>query len=114
MLSKRDRVSLNDIVQACRLVQQFSRDLTEDSFDRNVFAQSAILYQLIIMGEAVKRLSSEFRSAHPRVEWTEMAGMRDMVVHQYHRVALRLVWGTVRDDVPAVLEYIERVLADEE
>ncbi len=56
------------------------------------------------MGEAVKRLSPAFRDQHPRVAWNEIAGLRDIVVHQYHRVALRLIWGTTQRDVPAVLE----------
>jgi uncharacterized protein with HEPN domain len=52
----------------------------------NLEKQSAILYQIVIFGEAVKRLSSDFRDRHPEVPWREIAGMRDLLTHQCDRV----------------------------
>ena len=72
--------------------------------------QSAILHQLMVMGEGVKRLSTAFRVQHPEVPWALIAGMRDKLIHGYDMVDLELVWQTVDNDVPALLSSIEPLL----
>ena len=74
--------------------------------------QSAILYQVIIIGEATKRLSTEFRNQHSNIPWKNMAGMRDILVHQYDRVNLNTLWDVIRDDIPKLLELIKPLLPD--
>jgi uncharacterized protein with HEPN domain len=54
-------------------------------------SQSAILYQIAIVGEAIKRLSRDFREQHPEALWDDIAGMRDVVAHQYDRIDLDIV-----------------------
>ncbi len=58
------------------------------------------------MGEAVKRLSSEFRERYRDVNWADMAGMRDVFVHAYHRVKLHEVWGILTRHLPELLGFI--------
>ena len=52
------------------------------------------------MGEAVKRLSSEIRASHPDVPWSEMAGMRDVLIHGYDRVNFDRVWSAIKGSLP--------------
>jgi uncharacterized protein with HEPN domain len=59
--------------------------------------QDAILRQLTIVGEAAKRISTEFRTEHPQIPWTKIAGFRDVVVHDYFRVDLQEVWRIVQE-----------------
>lgn len=73
----------------------------------NLEKQSAILYQIVILGEAVKRLSADFRNQHPEVPWREIAGMRDILTHQYDRVEVDEIWGVIQDDIPQLLSMIE-------
>lgn len=65
--------------------------------------QSAVLHQLMVIGEAVKRLSVEFRDDHPVVPWSLIAGMRDKLIHGYDIVDLDEVWRTAEVDVPELL-----------
>jgi uncharacterized protein with HEPN domain len=72
--------------------------------------QSAVLYQLIVMGEAVKRLSSEFRAQQVEIPWSLIAGMRDHLIHGYDIVDWDEVWKTATSDVPDLLTKIEPLL----
>lgn len=70
---KRDKASLLDIVNAAKRVQQFAEGFDQSALVTNEEKQSAILYQIIVMGEAAKRLSSDFRARHPVVFHTVFA-----------------------------------------
>jgi uncharacterized protein with HEPN domain len=90
----RDDATLLDILRAARLVLGFKGKLTKKGLLRDVKTQSAILHQLLVVGEAVKRLSEDFRSQHPQIPWIRIAGMRDKLIHQYDAVDLDEVWKT--------------------
>jgi len=108
-----DRSTLLDIVRAGELVQEFKAGMDKASFLEDFKTQSAILHQLMVMGEAVKRLSSEFRAAHPQIPWALVAGMRDKLIHGYDIVDLEQVWQTAVTDVPALLEEIRPLLPEQ-
>jgi uncharacterized protein with HEPN domain len=78
----RDSASLLDIVRAGQLVLQFAQGLNREQLASDLLKQSAILYQIAIIGEATKRLSREFREQHPEVPWDDIAGMHPIGVSQ--------------------------------
>jgi uncharacterized protein with HEPN domain len=84
--------------------------LTRAQFNADFKTQSAVLHQIIILGEAVKRLSTDFRQAHPSVPWNEIAGMRDRCVHGYDDVDLDIVWDVVSNHAPKVIAYLETIV----
>ena len=104
---QRDDATLLDILRAARLASQFVAGLTQDAFERDLRTQSAVLHQLMVLGEAVKRLSEEFRTAHATVPWSLIAGMRDKLIHAYDEVDLVEVWRTLRQDLPELLRQLE-------
>jgi uncharacterized protein with HEPN domain len=110
---QRDQVTLLDIAKSTRLVATFIQDVTKEAFLEDLKTQSSVLYQLIIMGEAVKRLSHEFRAQHPGVPWSLVAGMRDHLIHGYDIVDWDEVWKTATSDVPGLLAQIEPLLPTE-
>ncbi|MBC6479115.1 MAG: DUF86 domain-containing protein [Hormoscilla sp. GM7CHS1pb] len=106
----RDNASLVDIYNASKWILTFIVGLTKSELTTNVEKQSAILYQVI--GEATKRLSKEFRNSHSHIPWKDMAGMRDILAHQYDRVNLNTLWDVIQFDIPELLELIEPLLPD--
>jgi uncharacterized protein with HEPN domain len=99
-----------DILKAARLIRDFSAGLTRAQFNTDIKTQSSVLHQIIILGEAVKRLSRDFRQAHPSVPWDEIAGMRDRCVHGYDNVDLDIVWDVVSRHAPKVIAYLETIV----
>lgn len=106
----RDEVVLQDIVNAARLVIQFIEGFDKPTFLDDWKTQSAVLYQLTVIGEAVKRLSKEFRSSHSDVPWALIAGMRDNLIHGYDLTDWDEVWKTATKDIPDLLDKIESYL----
>jgi uncharacterized protein with HEPN domain len=77
---QRDEVVIQDIINASRLVIEFVKGFDKDTFIDDRKTRSAVLYQLTVIGEAVKRLSKEFRAKYPEIPWTLIAGMRDKMI----------------------------------
>jgi len=106
----RDDVTLLDIARAARLAIEFTAGMDRSAFAKDAKTQSAVLHQLLVVGEAVKRLSPEFRAAHPSTPWTLIAGMRDKLIHAYDEVDLEEVFNTVKRDIPDLLKAITPLL----
>ena len=110
----RDPESLLDIAKCARLIIEFSRDINPGDLKENLLIQSALLHQFMVLGEATKRLSIQFRAEHAVIPWAQIAGMRDNLIHDYEDVNLALVWRAIENDVPQLLAYIEPLLPRQE
>lgn len=82
----------------------------ERSFRDEPVLFDAVQYRLIILGEAAKRLTPEFRESHGDIAWSDVAGLRDVLVHAYHRVDAGQVFRIATRDVPNLFAYIEPLL----
>jgi uncharacterized protein with HEPN domain len=103
----RDEAHLLDILKAARLAIEFKGRAEKAEFLEDAKTQSAVLHQLLVIGEAVKRISPEFRAAHPEVPWKLIAGTRDKLIHFYEGVDLDEVWKMVSSDLPQLIRWIE-------
>jgi len=87
---------------ACSLIVDFVQGMTLGEFLADQRSHSAVAYQLVIIGEATKHLSKPFRDSHDAVPWREMAGMRDILVHDYLKLDISILWRTATRHVPAL------------
>ena len=108
----RDDAHLLDIVKAARLAIEFKGTADKAGFLEDAKTQSAVLHQLLIIGEAVKRISPEFRAAHPEVPWKPIARTRDKLIHFYEDVDPEEVWKMVTTDLPELIRRIEPLASD--
>lgn len=99
-----------DIDVAARQAVDFVHGHTYADFADDRLLQSAVLYQIAVIGEAVKRLSPELRRDHPEIPWRGASGMRDRRIHRYDLVDLELVWRTVTEGLPQFRQSIARLL----
>ena len=102
-----DYTWLADVLISARYVQSFVDGVDRDEFDRNAMRRSAIIHQLLLIGEATKRVSDPFRTAHPDIPWRRMAGMRDRLIHDYRREDLDIVWSTATEMIPQLIRQVE-------
>lgn len=107
---RRDRQRLHDIIEALTWVTKAVEGRTEDQFTGDETLRFAIAQQLTVVGEAAARLSSDLTQKYPSIPWADIVGLRNILVHQYFGVHWPLVWQTVTDDVPVVLEKVREVL----
>lgn len=110
----RDAAWVLDMLQAARKILEYARGLSGPQFRESSLHQDAILRQLTILGEAAKRVSTEFRAQHPGIPWRKIAGFRDVVVHDYLFVNIEEVWRIVREDVPGLIELLKPIVPPEE
>jgi uncharacterized protein with HEPN domain len=109
----RDSAHVLDILEAARKVRGLTRDVAKEAFFQDEMRSNATIYQLIIMGEATKRLSTDFRDSHPAVPWRKMAGMRDILIDNYTDVDLELVWEAATQSVPDLIAQLEPLVPPE-
>ena len=101
---------LRDIVSAIDSIEAFVAGMNGDGFQTDDKTSSAVLRKFEIIGEAAKQVPVEIRNANPGIPWKVMAGMRDRLVHFYFGVDYRLVWRTIKEDLPAVRSQIQAIL----
>jgi uncharacterized protein with HEPN domain len=83
------------------------------SFEADRKTRSAVLFEIVIQGEGVKRLSLGLRDRHPTVPWTQIAGMRDRIVHSFDAIDFDIVWGVARTIAPGLLVDLDQIIAQE-
>lgn len=110
----RDEESVLDMVVAARLATQFVEGMDRESFMKDAKTQAAVMREFEIIGEAAKRVSEPYRSAHPQIDWRGAAGLRDLLIHQYQRVNLQRLWQAVETELPGLLKELEAIAPRED
>jgi uncharacterized protein with HEPN domain len=99
---------LADISDAVERIREYVGDLQSASIDSQLVAD-AVVYNLLVIGEAVKSLDDSIRNAESSIRWSDIAGMRDLLAHEYFRVDAAIVERTVRRDLPALDRAVARL-----
>jgi uncharacterized protein with HEPN domain len=96
----KDEGYLPDIlIEAQKLVTRFT-DVSREDFYTNEEKQYSVFWSITVMGEAAGKISPEFRASHPEIPWREMIGIRNILVHNYARIDLDIVWGVITYSAP--------------
>ena len=104
-----DRPYLEHIREALCWIATYTADGRE-AFMQNKMAQDAVLRNFEIIGEATKRLSDEVKARRPDIPWSDVAGLRDVLIHNYMGVKLNRVWRVIEDELPRLRQAIDEML----
>jgi len=110
-VSRDERERLRDIKDAILAIRRHVVHVGEDPDGEDAaLLHDALLFQFVVLGEAAKQLSSETREAAPEIAWADIAGLRDLIAHEYFRIDITRVLDIVQRDLPALEHTIGRLL----
>ena len=109
-MSRNPRLFLEDIRESCLKIIRYTQNLNFEAFRTDEKTLDAVIRNLTIIGEAVKHLPEEIRKRYPGVNWRAIAGLRDIVVHEYFGIDKEILWDVVTNEVPELLRAVENIL----
>lgn len=109
-MSRNSRVYLEDILEACARISRYTNGMTLETFLADEKTLDAVVRNLQIIGEAVKNLGPDVRELSPATDWKKIAGLRDIVVHQYFGVDGELIWTVVSSNLADLAKTVQRIL----
>jgi len=107
---KDNKVFLHHIIDEMNFLLKESENLKYEQFAENEVLKRAFFRSLEVIGEATKNLSKEFREIHSQIDWKELTGLRDKLIHKYFGIRLKRVWDVVKDMVPELKAKLEAIL----
>ena len=112
-MQNRDRQSLADMLAATRKLRDYAQGTSRETLPTQPMRLDAVLYEIVVLGEAARRLSAEIRAAHPEVPWREIIGMRSVLTHGYDQIDDDELWQVLERDLPELLLKLEAILSGE-
>jgi len=103
---------LDNILDAAGKIETFTRGMSYEEFSGDDKTVYAVTRALEVIGEATTCIPRQVRERYPSLPWSEMAGMRDKLIHAYFGINRAIIWRTVRDDIPPLRPAVQRLLDD--
>lgn len=112
MLPDRDRIVVGQTAENAAAALDFTGCVSRETVSSDRLVGFAVVRAVQLVGQAARHVSDAVRAANPDVPWRQMIGMRNVVVHDYADVDMALVWKTVREDLPGLVERLSTMLED--
>jgi len=111
MPSRDWKFRIEDILDAIESIQSYTDGMDLDEFIHDRRTVDAVVRNLIIIGEAAGHIPEEVGKRTADIPWIDMRAMRNFIVHEYFGVSEKVIWETVQDDLPAIIDPLRRLLA---
>ena len=106
------RVYLEDILAAITKIRRYMTGFSKEAFAADDRTVDAVVRNLEVIGEAVKQLPPVLRAREPGVDWQKIAGLRDILIHQYFGIDTDIVWDVVQSKLPSLEGAVSRLLRE--
>lgn len=113
-MRKDDHVRLQHMLDAAREAIGFAQGRAHTDLDSDRMLVLSLVKEIEIVGEAANQISKATREQLPGIPWADIVGMRNRLVHSYFDINLEILWRTVKDDLPALIEVLEPLLPEDE
>lgn len=105
-----DDALLLDMLIAARKIQRFTAGMSQEAFNANQMAQSAVIREIQVIGEAARLIGEDVKRKHTAIPWSAIAGMRNRIIHEYFNVRLNIVWDTIQNDILPLISQLELIV----
>lgn len=103
-------IYLKDILDAITRIEKYTKGLSLSGFKADRLKQDGVIRNLIVIGEAAKGLPNDIKSADKDIDWNKIAGLRDIIVHQYFSIDTEVIWSIVTDNIPTLKRTVLKLL----
>lgn len=104
------RLYLDDILEAANRIEKYTKGVVFDGLDKNTLIIDGIVRNLEIIGEAAKNIPAQVKEQYAEIEWKKIAGLRDILAHEYFGIDLEVVWDIVKNKLPTLKTQVNRIL----
>lgn len=111
-MKRRQDLYLNDILHATKAIREFTADMDFELFLNDYKTQSAVIRQYEIIGEAIKGPDNPLKEKYPDTDWKGIAGMRDILIHNYFGVDLEIVWKTTASELQKLERTVSKIFKE--
>jgi len=101
-----------DILEGVHDVLEITRAMDYETFRQDKRTLKAVLYNLAVIGEAARKVPEEVAARYPAIPWREMGDMRNVVIHEYFGVDPKILWETIKNELPPLANRLKAILAD--
>ncbi|MGI8785775.1 MAG: HepT-like ribonuclease domain-containing protein [Acidobacteriota bacterium] len=112
-MSRDYKVYLDDILESIAKIERYTEALSYEQFVDDELRVDAVIRNLEVVGEAAKKIPSSLRDAHSGVEWQRVAGLRDILIHEYFGVDLEIIWDIIQNKLPPLKDQIGKMMPEE-
>ncbi|WP_019507070.1 DUF86 domain-containing protein [Pleurocapsa sp. PCC 7319] len=104
---------IKDMMQASLAIQNRLVNMSFADFQNNDTIAKAVLYDFLIIGEAATNIPIEIQLRYPKIPWRIVGDMRNVMAHEYFQVNLKIVWNTVKNNLPELISQLESLIENE-
>ena len=109
---KRWQIRIEHILEAISKIERYTAGLSEETFIRQDMTVDAVVRNFQVIGEAARHVPDDVQARYLEVPWSLMQGMRHILVHDYFTVKLNIVWRTIQQSLPPLVQPLQRILRD--
>lgn len=110
-MTERSHKVLDKICQHCERILQYTSGMTQERLEADSKTLEAVVFNMTQIGELVRYVDDEVKEKNPEINWVAMRGLRNKIVHEYDRILPSMIWSTLKDDIPTLIEQVKSIKA---
>jgi uncharacterized protein with HEPN domain len=106
------KIYLEDILESIEKIKRYIAGMELENFASDEKTVDAVVINLEIIGEATRKLPHEVRTRYPNIEWARIIGLRNIIIHDYPSINLRIIWSIAKNNLPVLAEQINKIIQE--